>query len=38
VVVLNNGLTRADSLAALKVEGECGALLGAAVRRLEARQ
>jgi NAD-dependent SIR2 family protein deacetylase len=35
VVVLNHGLTRADSLAALKVEGECGALLGAAVRRLE---
>jgi NAD-dependent SIR2 family protein deacetylase len=36
VVVINNGLTRADPLAAMKVEGECGALLDAAVRHLEA--
>jgi len=35
VVVLNQGLTRADTLAALKVQGECGALLAAAVTRLE---
>lgn len=35
VVVINNGLTRADALAALKVQGECGALLDAAVARLE---
>lgn len=34
VVVLNNGLTRADALAALKLEGECGALLEAAVSGL----
>ena len=31
VVVINHGLTRADPLASLKVEGECGALLDAAV-------
>jgi NAD-dependent SIR2 family protein deacetylase len=35
VIVINNGLTRADALAALKVEGECGALLDAAVACLE---
>jgi NAD-dependent SIR2 family protein deacetylase len=35
VVVINNGLTRADPLAALKVQGECGALLDAAIARLE---
>jgi NAD-dependent SIR2 family protein deacetylase len=35
VVVLNNGKTRADALAALKLEGECGALLEAAVARLD---
>jgi NAD-dependent SIR2 family protein deacetylase len=35
VVVVNNGLTRADALAALKLRGECGALLEAAVSRLE---
>jgi NAD-dependent SIR2 family protein deacetylase len=35
VVVINNGLTRADTLAALKVEGECGAQLDAAVTCLE---
>jgi NAD-dependent SIR2 family protein deacetylase len=35
VVVLNQGLTRADALAALKLEGECGALLDAAVTQLE---
>jgi NAD-dependent SIR2 family protein deacetylase len=35
VVVLNQGLTRADALAALKLEGECGALLDAAVAQLE---
>jgi NAD-dependent SIR2 family protein deacetylase len=35
VVVLNQGLTRADALAALKLEGECGTLLDAAVSQLE---
>jgi NAD-dependent SIR2 family protein deacetylase len=35
VVVLNQGLTRADALAALKLEGECGALLEAAVSGLD---
>jgi NAD-dependent SIR2 family protein deacetylase len=35
VVVLNNGMTRADPLAALKIEGECGAVLEAAIDRLE---
>ncbi len=35
VVVLNNGLTRADALAELKLQGECGALLDAAVSQLE---
>jgi len=35
VVVLNQGVTRADALAALKLEGECGALLDAAVTPLE---
>ncbi len=36
VVVINHGLTRADTLAALKVEGSCGVVLDAAVTRLEA--
>jgi NAD-dependent SIR2 family protein deacetylase len=35
VIVLNNGLTRADSLAALKLAAECGAVLETAVARLE---
>lgn len=35
VVVVNQGLTRADALAALKLQGECEALLDAAVERLE---
>jgi NAD-dependent SIR2 family protein deacetylase len=35
VVVLNNGKTRADSLATLKLEGECGGVLEGAVTRLE---
>lgn len=35
VVVLNHGVTRADALATLKLEGECGALLEAAVTQLE---
>ena len=35
VVIINNGLTRADAIAALKLEGECGALLDAAVACLE---
>jgi NAD-dependent SIR2 family protein deacetylase len=35
VVIINNGLTRADTIAAVKLQGECGALLGAAVSRLE---
>jgi NAD-dependent SIR2 family protein deacetylase len=35
VIVLNQGLTRADALAALKLEGECGALLETAVTQLE---
>lgn len=35
VVVINNGLTRADALAALKLQGECGAVLDAAISRLE---
>jgi NAD-dependent SIR2 family protein deacetylase len=35
VVVINNGLTRADALATVKVEGECGTLLDAAITHLE---
>jgi len=35
VVIINNGLTRADTLAALKLQGECGALLDAAMTDLE---
>jgi NAD-dependent SIR2 family protein deacetylase len=35
IVVLNNGTTRADSLAALKLAAECGAVLEMAVARLE---
>ena len=35
VVIINNGLTRADAIAALKLEGECGAVLGAAIDRLQ---
>ncbi|HWO12588.1 MAG TPA: NAD-dependent protein deacetylase [Polyangiaceae bacterium] len=35
VVILNNGLTRADTIAALKLQGDCGQLLGAAMIRLE---
>ena len=35
VVIINNGLTRADTLAALKLQGECGALLDAAITELE---
>jgi NAD-dependent SIR2 family protein deacetylase len=35
VVVLNQGFTRADALAALKLEGECGAVLDAAMTQLE---
>ena len=34
IVVLNHGLTRADGLAALKVQGECGAVLDVAVAEL----
>jgi len=34
VIVLNRGLTRADTLAALKLQGECGTLLDAAVEAL----
>lgn len=35
VIVINNGVTRADALAELKLRGECGALLDAAVSQLE---
>lgn len=35
VIILNNGKTRADGIAALKLQGECGALLGTAVTELE---
>lgn len=35
VVIINNGLTRADTLAELKLRGECGALLDAAITALE---
>lgn len=35
VVIINNGLTRADTLAELKLQGECGALLDAAITELE---
>ncbi|HTV21289.1 MAG TPA: NAD-dependent protein deacetylase [Polyangiaceae bacterium] len=35
IVVLNQGLTRADGLATLKVQGECSALLELAVAELE---
>jgi NAD-dependent SIR2 family protein deacetylase len=34
LVVVNSGTTRADALASLKVHGECGALLHAAIERL----
>lgn len=37
IVVVNRGVTRADALARMKVEGPCGALLDGAVTRLEAR-
>jgi NAD-dependent SIR2 family protein deacetylase len=36
VVVVNHGLTRADSLATLKVHGDCGARLSAAIEQLTA--
>jgi NAD-dependent SIR2 family protein deacetylase len=35
VVVVNSGTTRADPLASLKLSGECGALLHAAIQPLE---
>jgi NAD-dependent SIR2 family protein deacetylase len=35
IVVINRGVTRADPLATLKVEGACSALLDGAVRSLE---
>jgi NAD-dependent SIR2 family protein deacetylase len=34
VVVINSGVTRADAIASLKLQSECGALLSAAVERL----
>jgi NAD-dependent SIR2 family protein deacetylase len=34
VVVINTGVTRADAIASLKLQGECGALLSAAVAAL----
>jgi NAD-dependent SIR2 family protein deacetylase len=34
LVVLNTGVTRADAIASLKLQGECGALLSSAVARL----
>lgn len=36
VIVLNNGATRADPIATLKVQGECGAVLGAAIAQIAA--
>jgi NAD-dependent SIR2 family protein deacetylase len=36
VVVLNTGVTRADAIASLKLQGECGALLSSAVGSLTA--
>ena len=34
IVIVNNGITRADSMASIKVEGECGAALQTAVEQI----
>lgn len=36
IAIVNNGVTRADSMANFKIEGECGALLQEAVDRISA--
>lgn len=38
VAILNQGYTRADDLASLRLDGDCGAVLGDALRQLDARR